>query len=69
VHYGPFESLKLGVHETAFVVERTFDYIGKLVTGREQIKQPDRDRQERHQPDQPADAADARHLARDPGAP
>ncbi len=39
VHYGPLESLKLGVHETAFVVERTFDYIGKLVTGRESADQ------------------------------
>ncbi len=39
VHYGPYESLKLGVHETYFVVERTFDYIGKLVTGRESADQ------------------------------
>ena len=39
VHYGPLESLQLGVHETAFVVERTFDYIGKLVTGRESADQ------------------------------
>ncbi|SFK54593.1 RIP metalloprotease RseP [Methylorubrum salsuginis] len=39
VHYGPYESLKLGVAETYFVVERTFDYIGKLVTGRESADQ------------------------------
>ena len=39
VHYGPLESLQLGVHETAFVVERTFDYIGMLVTGRESADQ------------------------------
>ncbi|MEH3117790.1 MAG: RIP metalloprotease RseP [Methylorubrum populi] len=39
VHYGALDSLRLGVHETAFVVERTFDYIGKLVTGRESADQ------------------------------
>ncbi|GJD94696.1 RIP metalloprotease RseP [Methylobacterium iners] len=35
VHYGPFQSLKLGIYETYFVVDRTLAYIGKLVTGRE----------------------------------
>lgn len=35
VHYGPVESLGLGTYETYFVVDRTIDYIGKLVTGRE----------------------------------
>ena len=35
VHYGALDSLRLGVQETTFVVDRTFDYLGKLVTGRE----------------------------------
>jgi regulator of sigma E protease len=35
VHYGPVDSLGLGVYETYFVVDRTIDYIGKLLTGRE----------------------------------
>ena len=39
MHYGPLDALKLGTFETAFVVERTFDYIGKLVTGRESADQ------------------------------
>ena len=39
VTYGPVASLGLGVHETAFVVERTFSYLGKLVTGRESADQ------------------------------
>ncbi|GJD51694.1 Metalloprotease MmpA [Methylobacterium crusticola] len=35
VRYGLGDSLKIGVSETYYVVERTFDYVGKLVTGRE----------------------------------
>lgn len=37
--YGPLESLRNGVSETWFVVERTYDYIGKLVSGRESTDQ------------------------------
>ena len=39
VRYGALDALGLGVHETAFVVERTFNYLGKLVTGRESADQ------------------------------
>lgn len=39
VQYGPLASLNLGVHETYFVVERTFSYLGKLATGRESADQ------------------------------
>lgn len=39
VHYGPVDSLVLGTSETYFVVERTFSYLGKLVTGRESADQ------------------------------
>lgn len=39
VTYGPVESLNMGVYETYFVVERTFNYLGKLVTGRESVDQ------------------------------
>ncbi|HEX8416021.1 MAG TPA: RIP metalloprotease RseP [Methylobacterium sp.] len=39
VHYGPVQSLGLGVSETYFVVDRTIAYIGKLVTGRESADQ------------------------------
>ncbi|MHB2209939.1 M50 family metallopeptidase [Methylobacterium sp. CM6257] len=39
VRYGALDSLNLGVHETYFVVERTFSYLGKLVTGRESADQ------------------------------
>ena len=39
VHYGPIESLGYGVTETWAVVDRTFAYLGKLVTGRESPKQ------------------------------
>ncbi|MEA1833020.1 RIP metalloprotease RseP [Methylobacterium durans] len=39
VQYGPVQSLVLGVQETYFVVDRTFDYLGKLVTGRESADQ------------------------------
>ena len=35
VTYGPVEALGVGVHETWYVVERTFDYLGKLIVGRE----------------------------------
>ena len=37
--YGPVEALGLGVYESYFVVERTFDYLGKLITGRESADQ------------------------------
>jgi regulator of sigma E protease len=39
VRYGPIESLQLGVHETWYVVERTFTYIGRLIVGRESADQ------------------------------
>lgn len=39
VAYGPLESLRVGVSETWYVVERTFSYIGKLVVGRESADQ------------------------------
>lgn len=39
VHYDIADSLKLGVSETYFVVERTFSYLGKLITGRESADQ------------------------------
>jgi regulator of sigma E protease len=39
VTYGPVESLKVGVSETWYVVERTFDYLGKLIVGRESADQ------------------------------
>lgn len=35
VRYGAVQSLNLGVYETYFVVDRTMNYLGKLVTGRE----------------------------------
>ncbi|WP_375409239.1 RIP metalloprotease RseP [uncultured Methylobacterium sp.] len=35
VQYGALQSLRLGVYETYFVVDRTMSYLGKLVTGRE----------------------------------
>ena len=38
-HYGLFQSLGLGVSETYFVVDRTMNYLGKLVTGRESADQ------------------------------
>ncbi|HEX2727444.1 MAG TPA: RIP metalloprotease RseP [Beijerinckiaceae bacterium] len=37
--YGLLESLRLGVTETWYVVERTIDYIGKLLVGRESADQ------------------------------
>ena len=39
MRYWALYSLNLGVHETYFVVERTFSYLGKLVTGRESADQ------------------------------
>ena len=39
VTYGPVESLGIGVYETWYVVERTFDYLGKLIVGRESADQ------------------------------
>lgn len=38
-HYGLTQSLRIGVFETWFVVERTYDYIGKLLVGRESTDQ------------------------------
>ncbi|OYW37004.1 MAG: RIP metalloprotease RseP, partial [Azorhizobium sp. 12-66-6] len=37
--YGPVEAVTLGVQETWFVVARTFDYLGGIVTGRESADQ------------------------------
>lgn len=37
--FGLVESVKVGLHETWFVVERTYDYIAKLVSGRESTDQ------------------------------
>jgi regulator of sigma E protease len=39
VFYSPWGALKSGIFETWYVVDRTFDYIGKLVTGRESADQ------------------------------
>jgi regulator of sigma E protease len=39
VRYGLVESLRLGAAECWYVVERTFNYIGKLVVGRESADQ------------------------------
>lgn len=39
ITYGPLEALRQGVYECYFVVERTFNYLGKLVTGREYADQ------------------------------
>ena len=39
VHYGPLDALRLGTFDTYYVVARTFDYLGKLVTGRESADQ------------------------------
>ena len=38
-HFGLLESAKVGVSETWYVVERTYDYIAKLVSGRESVDQ------------------------------
>ncbi|WNJ93298.1 RIP metalloprotease RseP [Bosea sp. 685] len=37
--FGPLEALRNGVSETWFVVKQTYDYIGKLVSGRESTDQ------------------------------
>ncbi|MBX9910725.1 MAG: RIP metalloprotease RseP [Beijerinckiaceae bacterium] len=37
--YGPLEALKAGLSETWYVVDRTYDYVAKLVTGRESTDQ------------------------------
>ena len=39
VRYGLLDSLQLGVAKTTFVVESTFSYIGKLLSGRESPNQ------------------------------
>ena len=39
IEFGVVESLEQGVYETYFVLERTVDFIGKLVTGREYADQ------------------------------
>jgi regulator of sigma E protease len=39
IHYDPWGALKAGTYETWYVVERTVDYVGKLVTGRESADQ------------------------------
>jgi regulator of sigma E protease len=39
VFYSPWGALKSGIFETWYVIDRTFDYIGKLVTGRESADQ------------------------------
>jgi regulator of sigma E protease len=39
LEFGPVESLGQGVYETYFVIERTIDYLNKLVTGRESADQ------------------------------
>jgi regulator of sigma E protease len=39
VQYDLLESLRLGTSETYFVVERTFSYLGKLISGRESADQ------------------------------
>jgi regulator of sigma E protease len=38
-HFGLLESARVGVSETWYVVERTYDYLAKLVTGRESVDQ------------------------------
>ncbi len=38
-HFGLLESARVGVSETWFVVERTYDYLAKLVSGRESVDQ------------------------------
>jgi regulator of sigma E protease len=39
IAYGPLEALSYGVTESWFIVTRTFDYLGKLITGREKADQ------------------------------
>lgn len=38
-HYGLMRSLQIGVHETWYIVERTFSYVGGLFAGRESADQ------------------------------
>jgi regulator of sigma E protease len=39
VTYGPVESVRLGALESWYVIDRTFDYLGKLIVGRESADQ------------------------------
>ncbi|MGY6568068.1 MAG: RIP metalloprotease RseP [Salinarimonas sp.] len=39
IEFGPIEALGQGFSETYFVIDRTIDYLGKLVTGRESADQ------------------------------
>ncbi|MGL4438352.1 MAG: RIP metalloprotease RseP [Bosea sp. (in: a-proteobacteria)] len=39
VSYGPVEAIGHGVAESWFIITRTFDYLGKLITGREKADQ------------------------------
>jgi len=39
VSYGPVEAIAYGVRESWFIVTRTFDYLAKLLTGREKADQ------------------------------
>lgn len=39
IEFGPVEALGQGVYETYFVIERTIDYLNKLITGRESADQ------------------------------
>jgi regulator of sigma E protease len=39
VQYGPVDALVHGARESWFIVTRTFDYLGKLITGREKADQ------------------------------
>ncbi len=39
VSYGPVEAIGYGVRESWFIVTRTFDYLGKLISGREKADQ------------------------------
>jgi membrane-associated protease RseP (regulator of RpoE activity) len=39
ITYGPVGAVTTGAKETWYVIDRTFDYIGKLVTGRESTDQ------------------------------
>jgi regulator of sigma E protease len=39
VTFTPLGALKAGAHETWYVVDRTFDYLGKLISGRESTDQ------------------------------
>ena len=39
VSYGPIEALGHGARESWFIITRTFDYLGKLISGREKADQ------------------------------